>query len=421
MLLRIRSSGGGCIYAMATSDPSDAFSPGRAHRRTRALKALRSGGRAPSKSRWLLPPALGAVVVGTVAVGPRLAGADAPPKLSPIGVSELISNVAHAKAQPLQGTVTTSADLGLGALSSLSSGVPALSALVSGKTTERIWLGTQGRARIEILAAGSEQDLVVTPGVAWWWDSATQAAAQVSLPSGPTKAGGPGDRGRGSSGDATTPSGALTPQGIAEKMLAMARSSTRSYVAGTTYVAGKPAYELVVAPKASGSLVADVVIDVQAGTWMPLSVQILARNQSTPAFQVGYTSLSYVPPDGSVFSFRPPPGAKVTRLAVPSRAYHAPMGRGHHGSELNPGAMKPPGSFQTLGSGWESILVTPPLKVSSARLKALLATAPRVSGPWGSGKVVATTLVNALVLPSGRVLVGSVPLATLEAAAGQVH
>ena len=43
-----------------------------------------------------------------------------------------------------------------------------------------------------------------------------------------------------------------------------------------------------------------------------------------------------------------------------------------------------------------------------------------VSGAWGSGRLVTSKLVNALILPDGRMLVGLVTPDRLEAAAGQL-
>jgi hypothetical protein len=42
-----------------------------------------------------------------------------------------------------------------------------------------------------------------------------------------------------------------------------------------------------------------------------------------------------------------------------------------------------------------------------------------VSGSWGSGRLLSSALINALVLPSGRVLVGFVTPAALEQAAAK--
>ena len=57
-------------------------------------------------------------------------------------------------------------------------------------------------------------------------------------------------------------------------------------------VAGEPAYQLVLAPKDHRSLIGRVVIAVDAKYGMPLRVQVFAKGDSGPAFQVGYTALS---------------------------------------------------------------------------------------------------------------------------------
>jgi hypothetical protein len=47
-------------------------------------------------------------------------------------------------------------------------------------------------------------------------------------------------------------------------------------------------------------------------------VQVFARGASSPALQVGYTSLSFARPAASNFSFTPPPGAQVKTITSPA-------------------------------------------------------------------------------------------------------
>jgi hypothetical protein len=52
-------------------------------------------------------------------------------------------------------------------------------------------------------------------------------------------------------------------------------------------------------------------------------------------------------------------------------------------------------------------------------LAALLYRLPRVSGSWGSGRLLTSTLVSALLTDDGRLLIGPVPPDLLYAAAGR--
>src|SRR5215467_3415909 len=87
--------------------------------------------------------------------------------------------------------------------------------------------------------------------------------------------------------------------------------TTKVSVAGTVTVAGRPAYQLAIAPRTSQSLVSRVLIAVDAKTYLPLQLQVIARGSSSPAFQIGFTSLSFARPAMSNFTFTPPPGAHV--------------------------------------------------------------------------------------------------------------
>ena len=65
-------------------------------------------------------------------------------------------------------------------------------------------------------------------------------------------------------------------------------------------VAGEAAYQLVLAPRSASSLVGQVRIAIDATHNVPLRVQIFARGAQSPAFQVGYTSISFVRPAASM-------------------------------------------------------------------------------------------------------------------------
>jgi hypothetical protein len=102
-----------------------------------------------------------------------------------------------------------------------------------------------------------------------------------------------------------------TPQQAANKFLAAIGPSTKVTVAGSTVVAGRSAYQLVIAPRTSQSLISRIVIAVDAKTYLPLQLQVFARGTSGAAFQIGFTSLTFGQPAASNFTFTPPAGAHV--------------------------------------------------------------------------------------------------------------
>ncbi len=192
-------------------------------------------------------------------------------------------------------------------------------------------------------------------------------------------------------------------------------------------VAGQAAYELVLAPKDARSLVGQVRIAVDGSNGVPLRVQVLARGATTPAFQVGYTAIQFVTPAPADLSFTPPPGAKVTQSDM--------TGARKQRQGASPDA-------SSIGSGWLTVLDLPssslmpvpkaagsggPVSVSggnggsgegSALIGTLLGSATRVSGSWGSGRLLRTSLVTVLMTDNGRLFVGAVQPSVLYAAAG---
>ena len=116
---------------------------------------------------------------------------------------------------------------------------------------------------------------------------------------------------------------------------------------------------------------------------MPLRVQVFPRGARNPAFQVGYTSISFVRPAASNFDFSPPPSAKVKTATLAPRGW---SGR----APLVPqkAATAPP---RLLGKDWLTVAVLPASALSeisggSGSAAGLAGSAARsaASGPGGS-------------------------------------
>jgi hypothetical protein len=259
----------------------------------------------------------------------------------------------------------------------------------------------------------SETDVIAGGSTAWQWESTANAVTEYALPAHSTA-------------PQTAPTTApLTPQQAAQQVLAAVGPTTTVSVDSNVTVAGQPAYELVLAPKDSRSLVGQVQIAIDGKNGVPLRLQVYARGASSPAFQVGYTSIQFVTPAPAELTFTPPPGAKVTHvnLSTPS------------------GSDRMQGDVSTIGSGWLTVLDLPSAALtapsgsgpapgsggsgdsasgdSAAVLNALLQSASPVSGTWGSGRLLRTSLVSVLITEGGRTFVGAVQPSVLYAAAGQ--
>ena len=165
--------------------------------------------------------------------------------------------------------------------------------------------------------------------------------------------------------------------------------------------------------------------------------------------------MSFSRPARANFAFSPPAGAAVTQERAGSGS-HA-FGPAPHGTSITNGVSvigqdwlavvglpqsslssltgaAPPGgsggpglgpfrsSSQSAapGSGSPGGSAVPALGGSTgAVLGALLQSAERVSGPWGSGRVLRTSLVSVLITSQGRILIGAVTPHVLFRAATQ--
>jgi hypothetical protein len=147
-----------------------------------------------------------------------------------------------------------------------------------------------------------------------------------------------------------------------------------------------------------------VRIAIDGKTHIPTRVQVFARGASSPAFQVGFTSLSTSTPPASVFGFQPPPGATVKQGTAPRQQVP-----NHHQAS---GAAAP----QVVGKGWTTVLVThlpsspagTQAGTQAGTLAGVLKSLPTVSGSWGSGHLLQSALFSAVLTNDGRVAVGAV-------------
>jgi hypothetical protein len=479
----------------------------------------RSWGRA---ARWAVP-GVAVLAVGGVIAGTSVAGAQAAPVLPARSAQQLLADVAQsAGTGPMTATVQETANLGLPALPS-TDGPSSLYSMLSGTHTFNVWYADPAHLRISEPVQLGETDLRVDGRQAWLWDSKTQTATHVVagaavLPGGPARfEPGPGRmcyvRVHPSSGrDIEAPMcvkrpgfkglprlkaprfkaprfRALprqqhftppTPQQAARQVLAAIGPTTSVSVQRNVTVAGQAAYQIALAPKTSKSLIARVVIAIDAARSFPLRLQVFARGSAVPAFQIGFTALSFGRPAASNFSFTPPPGAKVKTATVPLGPLGFPLrllgpqASVNHDRSLAGGAWMPDSTpaFMSaaptvVGQGWLSVLVvqggtavpdvtssggsqvvfaipspdssspgwstraTSTMHSDSAAppgagalgpgpLGPLLRSATPVHGAWGSGRLLHTTLINILITSKGTVLAGAVQPSVLYAdAAGK--
>ena len=350
-----------------------------------------------SRARWAVPGIGAAIVAAALVVTPMVAGAA--PALPPRSAAELLASTRAAVDHPFSGTVVQTARLGLPDLPRSGHGQStslSLASLVTGSHTARIWYAGPDRSRVALVGDFAQTDVIRSGRDAWTWSSADNTAKHLTLPA---------------HDDAKPVPSTLSPGQAAQQALAAIDPTTKVTVEGTAQVAGRPAYELVLRPRDERSLVGQVRLAVDSTTSTPLRVEVFARGGTKPAFETAFTEIQFATPAASLFTFRPPPGAKVSEQTLPAKPTDAQ--RKAHQDKRATGPT-------VVGEGWTSVLVTKGVDVSnvnSPEMTALLRSAKEVSGSYGKGRVIRTALVSALLLDDGRLLVGSVTPDVLEAAA----
>ncbi len=474
------------------------------------------------------------VVVAGVLAGTMFANA-AGPALPARTPAQLLAEMAHAKPPTaFSGVITENANLGFPSLpdiAGMNSSTLSAANWISGTHTVDIWYGGPGHLRVAVPVPFGETDLRVNGNEVWLWDSHGQSATHLVLPPRPAIArriavlepgavrrciaplrkrliaarakGRPALKnvreklikclsGKIPAGAVRLPASgrigtwAMTPQQVAKQLLAAVGPTTSVTVPGTTTVAGQSAYQLVLSPRTSESLIGKIVIDVDSQTYLPLGVQVYARGSGIQAFAIGFTQLSLARPAESNFTFTPPAGAHVKTVRLSPAGLGVPrivrvIGIGRAGKLIHrvlfplhrvlfPRIMrlralrlhllkgrlvKLHNGHQVLGKGWLSVTVLPGVSAlkaltsvgmragwsgqtplssgkaqavaggqSAAQLRALLQVllnaARPVHGSWGKGKLLSTTLFNALITSNGKVLIGAVTPAVLYADAAKV-
>jgi outer membrane lipoprotein-sorting protein len=340
--------------------------------------------------RWVPPVAAGAVVAA-IAVGVP-AATNSAPSLPTRSAADIISLAEQQHSiSGLSGTVVLMSSLGVPAVPSTDTtgrSAEGLTGLLSGSHTLRIWAAGPDHFRVQVLGQLDETEVVRDGNQAWTYAYRTNTATRLQLPASSAT--------HKSEAPALT---AMTPQEIAQRLLAAIDPSTRVSVGAPVQVAGRSAYQLDIAPRTPKSLIGLATIAVDSRTGVPLRVTITARGARSPALTVGFTSVKFQKPSASTFAFTPPPGAKITARDL----------RGVAGSSKS----TTPSALPIVGKGWTSVLVLPSVSLPPTLASILAKQATPIAG----GTLVHTTLLNVMVADDGRILIGAVTPDVLQAAA----
>lgn len=405
------------------------------------------------RAAWAVPAAAVVAVAAAFAAPPLLASAGTArlPDLTP---EQLLTRVAQAEPQALSGTVVHTARLGLPDLSVTQVAGADPVSLLGGSSTLRVWTDGQERSRVSLLGTASEYSVVSDATQAWTYSSADDEVVHYALS--------PQDAARAQElrATATPPADLPTPVDLGLDALERAREHATVGVDAATTVAGRDAYQVVVTPRSTTTLVGRIVVAVDAATWTPLRVQVWSSDDAaTPALELGFTDVSFAAPDDAVLTFSAPPGAAVREVTVPlpdeaTLAEGAPQDLST--LPTDPAQAPLPEGVSVTGTGWDTIVGLTDVDVAAlvAGDPAAVADLPQMDKDFGSqgaqelfeefapegdgppvdldtaalydqlttpvegGRALQSTLLSVLVLDDGRVFVGAVPVDALRTAAG---
>ncbi len=360
------------------------------------------------------------VVAGAVGLGflAAPAGAGQSPTLPTVTPDALVQSVLTASPPAMAGTVEVHNNLGLPA-------VPGLPEQVTNGTSQiRVWTNGAHDTRISIPTMNSDETIINDGTTIFDWDSTTRTVTEHHLNQAAKGTKAPDQ-------SQTKPGGSnaeLNPATAARDLVSAVQQTSTISVDGTDVVADRPAYDLVLTPKADQrTLLRQVRIAVDAQTHMPLQLTVLANNTDTPALQIGFSSLTVGAQDPALFRFTVPAGATVvngdandhTATEMANQTAPTLVGKGWetvvvvHLPNTTPQSGQPAQSEQPGTFGGSS-------KSSSSSMLGLVRQFGKpVSGSWGSGWVLSTDVGNAVITSDGRVAVGFVPVQLLTSALGK--
>lgn len=401
--------------------------------------------RASGPRRWIpaavipaiaLPIAIG---IGVVLVPMAANAAVDLPDLTP---AELIELAASSEVDALSGTIEQRSELGLPDLAALggamggqgggmgddgpadgaaasASDLEDLLSLATGTHTAKVYLDGSN-ARMQVLDRLAERNVYVSPDGVWIYDSAEKAATHVTVDTAALaalKAELQAEHAADPQADASA-APLPTPEYTLDQALAAVDETTEVTVGTDARVAGREAYELVLTPRDSETLVGEVRVAIDADTGAALAASVTARGEDSPAFSVAFTDISFAAPDASMFAFTPPQGTAVTEHAIPvPTAAELDQLRADHEADADAaGAMPRPIMH---GDGWSTVIElaagTDGAGMGADGLAMLDTIAERVDG----GRVLATSLVTVLITDDGRVFAGAVSPERLLAVAAE--
>ena len=297
---------------------------------------------------------------------------------------------------------------------------------LAGTHNANVFVDGPTRARVQVLDLLSERNFIRNGKDLWFYDAMKSEAIYAEIdPTQEAEAKSALEAWLTSSA-AEFPFEITSPASIANYLIDEAGESTNFSVDEDASVAGRDAYQLIMTPKAAGSLFESVKIAIDAGTGLPLAVTAHAVGKSDPAFEVAFASISFEKPSASIFEFTPPAGTTVEKIGQENLAALAEKEMSK--DQLNTPSLSDQdrkdaeAELERLRSeGWAAVLHLPSEQVPPAFLDALRSNRlfDELTRKADGGRVFKATLFNIYFADDGAIYAGAVTVDRLLAAASK--
>lgn len=179
----------------------------------------------------------------------------------------------------------------------------AASPLLTG-ASGRVWISSEGKLRVELQSEQGDTEIFYDGRTLSMYDGSSNSLYRYT-----PQESGEADHGS-SDGDSH---GIPTVAEIQEAIVKIMRHANLSGAIPTD-VAGQAAYAVRISPSHDGGLVGGAELAWDATHGVPLRLAVYSTQSAAPVLELTATEISYGAISDSVFSFSPPPGAKVTEV-----------------------------------------------------------------------------------------------------------
>jgi outer membrane lipoprotein-sorting protein len=277
----------------------------------------------------------------------------------------------------------------------------------AGTHRANIYVDGVDKARVQVLDMLSERNFIRNGSDLWFYDASKQVVKHSVISASDEDEAKNQALALWNANSTKLPFDVTSPAAVADYFLAQAGKDTVFTVGSDAKVAGRGVYQLNMSPKSSGSLVESIALSIDAATGLPLAVSVKAVNESAPAFEIAFESISFEKPDAANFNFVVPAGAKVEKVSLPSKQdleKNSGKALTEEDEKLASAELE-----KLMAQGWAAVVEIPADKVP-AEISALKANKlyTELTKSVAGGRIFTTALMNIFFADDGRIFAGSV-------------